>query len=454
VKLVRRAVPALFGFLCVLLAPRIADAKHFHFCFYWHTLTADNSASIDHLKDEPLGLQAAGAFPSDHAASGVRYSFGTVPQQVPVPVGHADQNGCVNLQTSSTSIHVSLYAEQVLQLANGETVTVRTFPNSWMYNVWSSAQTDWTKIPKWIFLLSASDYQGCGASQNTPCAVDLKPTTLYSETSNIQAAATWTLKRLSSLVAPTGFQFPMSQLNILGEDCPSYPGNSCAGDPLNIAETGCESQNPPYACHARYKFVIGHEVGHWFHARYASLLSDGYGDTGPNGLSEFDACWSAAAAGLHTHLLFSREYDGAAYNEGFAHFLSTLAFNDTSGDGHFDYYKDGTGVYAGANLQTLKASHSTPDILDNIDPGGVMCNVCGGQSDRGVEYDWLAFYWAYYATGNSSDQPTFAEILAHTHDASTSPQANAYDKFTTTVQAAHADRWTTLSAQFGVNKCE
>src|SRR5690606_38385641 len=41
------------------------------------------------------------------------------------------------------------------------------------------------------------------------------------------------------------------------------------------------------------------------------------------------------------HALRSQEWSSVAFGEGFAHFLSTLAFNDhTETDGYFRYYKD------------------------------------------------------------------------------------------------------------------
>jgi hypothetical protein len=451
-----KLVAALALASSVLFTTGQAEARHYRFCFYWHTLTADNSADIDYLKDEPLSPLAPGGFPDDHRASGARYTIGVFPPKIPVPGGYADQDGCVDFESETNgNIYVNMYAEQRLELDNDEVVTVRSFPTQWFYDQWFDSTKNWTKVPKTIFLLNGSDYGGCGDANHAPCLINLKPTVLYSEIGNIQATAVATLQRLTELV-DLPFNFNYTELNLLGEDCPGYAHNSCAANPIRIAETGCESQNPAYACHSRYKFVIGHEVGHWIQGLWAGSMPSGYGDTG-GGADDFAACWSEAGD-LFAHLLFSREHAGAAFNEGFAHFMSTLVFNDVDDTtAYFDYYKDYSGIYSGANLQTLNASHGSPDIAEDIDPGGVICNVCGGSSSKGTEYDWLAFYWAYLTTGNDASQPTVVEILTHLDaaiDDADGEHSQVYGSFPNTVQGSFADRWDDLSAQFGVDGCQ
>ncbi|MFT7486511.1 MAG: hypothetical protein ACI9F9_002366, partial [Candidatus Paceibacteria bacterium] len=71
------------------------------------------------------------------------------------------------------------------------------------------------------------------------------------------------------------------------------------------------------------KFLVGHEVGHWMHRKWSITLGaslTAYDDNagGPN----------CAFDGLGSHAMRSRETAAGAFIEGFAHYLSSIAWND------------------------------------------------------------------------------------------------------------------------------
>src|SRR5690606_28107081 len=100
----------------------------------------------------------------------------------------------------------------------------------------------------------------------------------------------------------------------------------------------------------------------------------------------------------------------AAFGEGFAHFLSTLAFNDhTETDGYFRYYKDLSAYSAYDDLE------ADDWIVDAENPGaasggwyGAKCSAAAGTS---VEIDWLRHYWDFRT--NSGAAPTHFQIFSH-----------------------------------------
>lgn len=130
------------------------------------------------------------------------------------------------------------------------------------------------------------------------------------------------------------------------------------------------------------KYVIAHEMGH---ALAAELENGTY--------ANFD--YTASLGGCYTvatrdHEINSKEYQSAAANEGFAHFYSAVVFNDdTETDCHVEYYKtvdwdlDGT-----VDDQTTDCESGPVNGADYL---GDSC--IGTITNRGVEYDWLRFWW-------------------------------------------------------------
>jgi hypothetical protein len=157
------------------------------------------------------------------------------------------------------------------------------------------------------------------------------------------------------------------------------------------------------------KFLVGHEVGHWIHRLWTN---DDLGlDNSTYSANSGDA--DCAFVGAGSHAMRSKEYSVGGFTEGFAHFLSALAWNrhDQTG-GIFRYYKDITD----AAYHDLKDDNWVVD-LDGIGGsplGGIskwMQNKCAVDDGHSVEMDWLRFYWDYLT--NSDTKPTRYQILRH-----------------------------------------
>lgn len=191
----------------------------------------------------------------------------------------------------------------------------------------------------------------------------------------------------------------------------------------------------------REKFLVAHEMGHWLQCHwdgYFGPLPDEedykYGDNGDPRVPE-EPCQFAinppkdlmgntlmvTDGGYHG--LRSAEWSGAALREGFAHFIASVVFNDTSGeDGIFRYYKD-------IDISMLESYEDFVDpMLDNSrvslfgDP--MSCDPCYGGEPRWTEsqclpdwneggvsngMDWMRFFWYFLA--KEGDSPTLREIL-------------------------------------------
>lgn len=195
---------------------------------------------------------------------------------------------------------------------------------------------------------------------------------------------------------------------------------------------------------ARWKFVIGHELGH--------LVQDFKGASIPNWDYQFVAgtdtigCWGAnnclggprvndpqSASGVvgcncdlipeidASHCMQSVEVSEAAQQEGFAHFFAARLWNRTRGDAGFDgscnfvYYKPvaATTIVDAVTLPPLSvdcsklyahrdASCSSVRILDHDDSSLVT----------GVEVDWLTFFWNITTDPSAPSVVTVDDILS------------------------------------------
>ena len=79
--------------------------------------------------------------------------------------------------------------------------------------------------------------------------------------------------------------------------------------------------------------------GDWLHGRLTAE-NPGFGSYDDDELGA-TPCSYHDADGPGRHAMRSREYEAAAFTEGFAHFIAALAWNDhTTTDGRFRYYKN------------------------------------------------------------------------------------------------------------------
>ena len=134
------------------------------------------------------------------------------------------------------------------------------------------------------------------------------------------------------------------------------------------------------------KFAIAHEIGHFLADVHANA-------TGGNCDLSDSQCPSNGSHGMS-----SKEYQGCAFTEGFAHFFSASAWNNFGADTDcvFRYWADSTIDCEGS--------------LTSNWPEAYMETLCYNTSHtgRGVELDWLRQFWDVQTDGT---QPNFDDMM-------------------------------------------
>lgn len=151
----------------------------------------------------------------------------------------------------------------------------------------------------------------------------------------------------------------------------------------------------------RQKFLVGHEVGHAAEMVYQNdkFGTQDYLYGGYNLIGGGPDCGSAG----ESHALTSLEYTSDGIMEGFAHFLSSDAYNDHSDHtGRFTYYKDALGFPRDIPLEGEPAFDMANPHLSNRFAERVCDPVA---QNAGTELDWLRFFWDLHtAVGNPDDE--------------------------------------------------
>lgn len=151
----------------------------------------------------------------------------------------------------------------------------------------------------------------------------------------------------------------------------------------------------------RQKFLVGHEVGHSAEEAYQKAKFGTeiylYGDYTLPAESGGPQCGSAG----ELHALTSLENTSDAIMEGFAHFLSSDAYNDhNSKQGRFTYYKDDLGfprdiLLEGETLFNAVAPHKSNRFAERV------CDPV--PQNAGTELDWLRFFWDLHTESGNPD---------------------------------------------------
>lgn len=184
--------------------------------------------------------------------------------------------------------------------------------------------------------------------------------------------------------------------------------NGCAGEPASCSNAGFadggdieilvnidDQTEDKY----RQKFLVGHEVGHAAEQAYqkatfgtTQYLYGGYDLSGGGA-----QCGSAG----ELHALTSLEYTSDGIMEGFAHFLSSDAYNDHgSATGRFTYYKDDLGFPRDIALEGETAFNAAQPHRSNRFAERV-CNPV--MQNAGTELDWLRFFWDLHSASANPD---------------------------------------------------
>ena len=197
--------------------------------------------------------------------------------------------------------------------------------------------------------------------------------------------------------------------------CPSDPTiRACGGtNEIHIAD------NYHFYDLTRARHVVGHEFGHSVQRRGIGTLDLTLTDYADGDSSVVACSCDHVMSSNRTHCLQSREELGVAFAEGFAHFVATRLFNDSSSAFcRFDYYKEfredsGTVVPApyrlncGFPIDWMKTHGCQASDMPTDPPDG------------GTEYDWMDFLWTI--TRPSPDDVSLAELFDVLKHACTGP---------------------------------
>lgn len=159
---------------------------------------------------------------------------------------------------------------------------------------------------------------------------------------------------------------------------------------------------------ASWKYVIGHEVGHTVQTALFGMHSGAYDLAEPPqnvcNCTHIPDDEEGDPEDLNDdHCIQSLEKGGAAQNEGWGHFIALDLMNDDSQtDAKFVYYKDFRcpDQWPGC---PYSGQMDPPLVFDGKAKYAWMDSHCQQASTyRGIEVDWMNFYYAMHATGGSN----------------------------------------------------
>lgn len=393
----------------LVLAPNLAHAFTYTFCFKHSVHVVDSNFGED-FEASPTGL-------SDWISRGtkVRIHKGGVWTTLPVT---DTTTGCTTFMSATGgAVILELTAEH--KLANTQTVRIKNDFNG-------SKQTK-----SWSFTAALSNVNS-SATFITPLGNE----------SNLAAIAPWVVHRVTSLSGNLTGAAGKS-IDVYNQNC-SALGN-CNGSAFSPPNQALFIAPEPQYEHSKRKFLVGHEVGHWIERWWGKGLQGGGGSYVNN-----DPSAECNFVGLGGHGMRSREDDFLAYKEGIAHFISALAWNDsTLGSGAFKFYKD-------------DAPHDFETVELDV-PGAFAFNWEGTMCfpkllGESVEGDWLRHFWNFLNDPTGTDfQPQVVEIAALVEQMYVSgglSPANAFSRLTTALNTAGFafwnDHWSSRATTHGV----
>jgi hypothetical protein len=161
--------------------------------------------------------------------------------------------------------------------------------------------------------------------------------------------------------------------------------------------------DPLYGGHYRSKWTVGHEFGHAIDDLGVGAYpgSTSYGDA-----SSVAECNCAYISTSESHCLQSREHIAAAIFEGWGHFSATRVLNNPAdSSAWFGYYKKSLSFSNPGNppIDPPRAISVVPST-----PYRWMENRSCDASDKGVEVDWLGFW--YKVNTQTTNQFSFADL--------------------------------------------
>lgn len=171
--------------------------------------------------------------------------------------------------------------------------------------------------------------------------------------------------------------------------CEGVPGSSCTFDDVYLAPG-----------HADRKSIIGHEIGHMVENWLWTGWSWNYNHFVATNVCRCDH----AVTSNQIHCMQSREEEGAARREGWAHFYAASLFNlSTDSTAPFAYYKE--------VLDQNMVVHSPPVGFDALSVYNWTERFCL-QANTNAEVDWMsALYFLHNKTAQRYTFPNLKDVF-------------------------------------------
>ena len=408
-----------------------AKAYSFTFCMRWAIQHTDSNIGEDYYLTDTI-MKARGAKVDVFQGPNGGVFWGTF---------YANEtNGCFTVNsTSNAALTLNMYAES--RIGGSNNITIKAFP--------SIAAMNSNTVPFWSIAANPGGsgtfyYNNTAGVVSNLIAWGTFSAYWVDQATSPRLSGTRTMRLVSAICAPTGEGSCMTDVGI------------------GYIQPGAEQK----------KFLVGHEVGHWTHSQWMGSTSPVGLDYSPNS-SDPDCAFS----GVGDHALRSKEYANEAFVEGFAQYLSTLAYNNyAQTDAWFKYYKNiAAGDTDGPAYADLRNDNWKVNVEDGFfgdwgGPSNWQENMCFWTDGRS-EMDWQRFYWDYRTnTGHCCDvpcsaatPPTHYQIFRHLEYTFDTPEqwghSTAWDQFADTInnhpalgQSSLVSRWNLFSNCNGIDQ--
>lgn len=209
------------------------------------------------------------------------------------------------------------------------------------------------------------------------------------------------------------------------------PGGSASNSEITSGHHFLVVANCASTLLTRQKFIISHEMGHAIAALFYGdktgasngnepNSTDYTNDTDPARGPTAAACQLTTPSGGPTYSPQTKEWNSVTFREGYAHFLTAVAWNvkndpgaaggsGTGQEGAFTFfgvsydlerYNRGSGTNSGGRLENTCCVHNPPTT-----------NCTTSWDSASVNNDWLLFLWDYWSEDGCSNNVTKANML-------------------------------------------
>ncbi len=403
------------------------------FCTTWNTKFADTGFGEDHL-DGPIGEYV------DYKARYARTRLWRKDRNWAVVWNdYLDSEGCTPYFTAKTNTSYRVEQGTYMRTTN---LFNHTYYAAALLD-WDGSEDEWPTFPIFIegsVFWTNTYYKTASFSFPGYNTININPSPQNSQT-NAAAVLGQIFKRVLTYGMAMGERNTWLSFDL--NKSPSRCGSSTGGGGYSGNGRICLNDEGNGGASV-WKHILAHEFGHRQEDAANWVAQGTLGGYDP-GDSPPALCDCGHIPGS-SHCLQSREMIGASQSEGWAHFIATTAFNDQAdGDGYFLYYK---GIRTSIFPENIFYPPNTVvNALNNIQ---WMENLClSGATDRGVEGDWLQFFWALYAEP-VANQYSVPNINAVFNGAADRHWNTLNNKAADLYSAAKATRFANLGASRGV----